>query len=139
MGIRPIKWGRKNEMFVPELDAEHRNLFRTIEELRAAVEGEAPDERVRALFHALTADTEEHLRHEESLMRLAAYSAYEWHKGQHDTLRKRARVLAAQWESGDREAPGILVVFLSVWLKEHTAVADRMLGATLRNYQRLAS
>src|SRR5690349_24934545 len=133
MGVRPFKWARKNEVFVPELDAEHRNLFRITEELRSAVEAEAPDERVRALFDALTADTEEHFRHEERLMRLAAYSAYQWHKGQHDTLRKRARVLAAQWQSGDREAPGMLVAFLSAWLQEHTAVADRMLGATLRN------
>jgi hemerythrin-like metal-binding protein len=89
-------------MYVPELDAEHRN-------------------------------------HEEQLMRAAAYSSYEWHKQQHDTLRKRARDFRARFEAGEHQCAEMLLGFLAVWLKEHTLVADRMLGASLRNYERLAS
>jgi hemerythrin len=137
--MRPFKWSSKNEIYVPELDAEHRNLFRLADELHVAIEAGAPAERVRTLLDALLAETEEHFQHEEQLMRAAAYSSYEWHKQQHDTLRKRARNFAAQFQAGDQESAGLLLEFLWVWLKEHTAVADRMLGASLRNYQRLAS
>ena len=137
--MRPFKFGKKNEMFVPELDAEHRNMFRLAGELHVAIESAAPPERVRPLLDALLADTEEHFAHEERLMRAAAYPAYDWHRQQHDTLRKRARGFVAQWENGDHESAPMLLEFLAVWLKDHTGVADRMLGASLRNYQRLAS
>jgi hemerythrin len=40
-------------------------------------------------------------------------------------------------EDGDRQAGVALIEFLSRWLKDHTALADRMLGAHLRNQDRL--
>lgn len=139
MSMRPFKWSRKNEMYVPELDAEHRNLFRLADELHVAVTAGVPAGRARMILDELVADTEEHFQHEEQLMRAAAYSSYEWHKQQHDTLRKRARDLTARFEAGEYQCGEMLLEYLAVWLQEHTAVADRMLGASLRNFERLAS
>jgi hemerythrin-like metal-binding protein len=137
--MRPFKWSRKNEMFVPELDEEHRNLFRLADELHVAITTGVPAERARTTLEALLAEMEEHFQHEERLMRAAAYASYEWHKQQHDTLRKRARQFTARFEAGEDDSAGMLLEFMRMWLNEHTAVADRMLGASLRNYERLAS
>jgi hemerythrin len=39
-------------------------------------------------------------------------------------------------EKGDSAAAGELLNFLAVWLRDHMSVADRMMGAYLRNYLR---
>jgi hemerythrin-like metal-binding protein len=137
--MRPFKWSRKNEMFVPELDEEHRNLFRLADELHVAISAGVPADQARTVLEALLAEMEEHFQHEERLMRAASYASYDWHKQQHETLRKRAKQFTARFEAGDNDSAEMLLEFMRVWLNEHTAVADRMLGASLRNYERLAS
>ena len=49
---------------------------------------------------------------------------------------KGRRQLARRVEAGDAAAAGELLEFLSVWLRDHMSVADRMMGAYLRNYLR---
>lgn len=134
--MQPFKWNKKHEVFVPELDAEHRSLFRVAEELRTAVQVGSGQEHVGKLIAALGACVEDHLRHEERLMRASSYPAFEWHKQQHETLRKRVKAYSREVEAGDLGAVVPLVEFLAIWLKEHTGLADRMMSAYLRNYQR---
>jgi hemerythrin len=67
-------------------------------------------------------------------MRAIHYDAFAWHKGQHDAARKKAKALAKRIEGGDSAAAGELLKFLSVWLRDHLSVSDRMMGARLRNY-----
>ena len=77
---------------------------------------------------------EEHFRHEERIMRAMHYTAFAWHKSQHDAVRKRARQWRAAWKKAILRPPGNLK-FLAAWLRDHE-VADRMMGAYLRNYLR---
>ena len=84
----------------------------------------------------LLESAEEHFRHEERLMRAMHYTAFEWHKSQHDAVRKRAKAVVTRMEKGDSAAARELLNFLAVWLRDHTSVADRMMGAYLRNYLR---
>jgi hemerythrin len=135
--MQPFKWNKKNEVFVPELDAEHRNVFRVAEELRAIGSTGNGGEQVQALLSELVADAEEHFRHEERLMRSAHYPLLDWHKKQHDTVRKRIRKYSAEMAAGDSQAITALLDFLAVWLKDHTGLSDRMMGAYIRNYRRL--
>jgi hemerythrin len=133
-----FKWTKAHEVFLPETDAEHRNLFHLADELQTAVaKADAP--RMLQTLRALMAATEDHFAHEESQMRSSHYPSYGWHKQQHDTLRKRIVQFVPQIESGDQQAANLLLEFLSDWLKDHTAVTDRMLCAYLRNHERGAA
>ena len=69
-------------------------------------------------------------------MRAIHYTAFDWHKRQHDAARKRSKALAKSIAGGDPDAPGELLEFLAEWLRGHMAVADRMMSARLRNYLR---
>jgi len=51
-------------------------------------------------------------------------------------VRKRMRQFAPLIEAGDVEAGTALIEFLSRWLRDHTGLTDRMMGAFLRNQQR---
>jgi hemerythrin-like metal-binding protein len=131
-----FKWTSQLAVFLPEIDAEHRGLYRTADELYRNVMARADAERVLAGARNLLLQVEEHFVHEEQLMRDARYAAFAWHKQQHDTFRKRARSLRPLIESGDRSQVLELLEFAHTWLKDHTGVADRMMGARLRNFGR---
>ena len=70
-------------------------------------------------------------------MKSASVPDFEWHKLQHDTARKRAKVFAEDIEAGNREAPMAFLDFLARWFKDHLGLTDRMMGAHVRNYERL--
>jgi hemerythrin len=135
--MRLFRWSKAHAVFVPEIDDEHRAIFRIADELQQAVDSEAPQFQVLEILHRLIAQAEDHFTHEESLMRSLRYPAFEWHRQQHETVRKRARKFVPQIEAGDPEAATLLIGFLSQWLKEHTGLADRMMGAYVRNQNRL--
>jgi hemerythrin-like metal-binding protein len=132
-----IKWSDGNAVYLPEIDAEHRSVFLIAGELHKALLARATPEKVRAVLRNLLAQTEGHFQHEERLMRAVDYPAYEWHKRQHDTVRKRVKAMARHVAGGDSDAPTLLLDFLEGWLRDHTALSDRMMASYLRNHERV--
>ncbi len=137
-----FKWTKAPAVFVHELDAQHQDIYRLADELHRAVLGGRDTARTLELLKALITAVEDHFVYEERLMRASQYTAYAWHKQQHDTVRNRVNQFVPRIESGESEAAILLLEFLSGWLKDHAGLTDRMFGAHLRNYyrsQRLAS
>ena len=134
--MRLFRWRQSNTVFVPAIDDEHRTIFQATGELQQALHTRAPLFEVQEILHRLIAATEDHFAHEEKMMRDARYLSFDWHRQQHDTVRKRLRQYAPLVEQGDTQAGHELAEFLTRWLDEHTAVTDRMLGAYLRNQER---
>lgn len=132
-----FKWTKAHAVFVNEMDAQHRNLYLMADELQQAILGGAETSRTLELLRALIASVEDHFAYEERQMRSSQYPSYDWHKLQHDTVRKRANQFVPQIESGDSQAAILLLDFLAGWLKDHVGLTDRMLGAYLRNQGRL--
>jgi len=133
--MRHFRWSEENEVFLAQIDAEHRDLFRIADALQQAVAGNAAVA-VKEHLHTLIAHAEEHFSHEEWLMQSVRYSAYGWHLQQHNTARRRLKLLAPLVESGESEAAELLLEFLEGWLRDHTTVTDRMMAAHVRNYER---
>jgi hemerythrin len=133
---RLFQWGGAHEIYLPEIDAEHRALFEAGEKIHQALQSGAGAEQLKPMVEALMGCAEDHFAHEERLMREAHYSAYEWHKGQHNAVRKRMGQFLANLEKGDAESPQLLLEYLADWLEGHTALTDRMMGSSLRNYER---
>jgi len=122
-------------IFIPEIDAEHRTMFRLVDELAAALD--SPARRVPSeLLESLASQMQNHFAHEERLMRASRYDALAWHKGQHDVARRQAKRFIKRIEAGDREAAAELLQYLTRWLPGHMSVTDRMMAAYLRNFER---
>ncbi|MGA2273216.1 MAG: bacteriohemerythrin [Bryobacteraceae bacterium] len=122
-------------IFIPEIDAEHRTLFRLVDELATALDSRAHGVRGE-LLESLVSHMQDHFAHEERLMRASRYDALAWHKGQHDGARRQARRFIKRIEEGDREAGAELLQYLAGWLQGHIPVTDRMMAAYLRNFER---
>jgi hemerythrin-like metal-binding protein len=135
--MQSFKWTKAVAVGVPEVDAEHRNLFRMAEELHQAARAGSEAARVRELTRSLLTSIEEHFAHEERMMKAASCPDMAWHMMQHDTLRKRLSLFASDIEAGNTEAPMAMLEYLHRWLKDHLGLTDRMMGAHVRNYERL--
>jgi hemerythrin-like metal-binding protein len=135
--MRLIQWSNANAVYLPEIDAEHRSLLQTADALHQAILAGARPERIQTILRNLLIRAEEHFLHEERRMQEVGCPSYNWHKMQHDTFRKRAKTVAKRVERGNGEAAIELLRFFAGWLRDHTAIADRMMGAYLRNYQLL--
>jgi len=133
--MRDFRWREENEVFLAQIDAEHRDLFGIADGLQQAVAGKAKAV-VEEHLHSLIAHAEEHFSHEEWLMQSVKYSSYGWHKQQHNTARRRLKLFAPLVESGESEAAELLLEFLEGWLRDHISVTDRMMAASVRNYER---
>src|SRR5262249_20710525 len=88
---------------------------------------------LRPVLTNLMASAEAHFKHEERIMKAAHYAALAWHKKQHDAVRWRVRRLVKRIDPGQQPAAAELVEFVSNWLRTHTRVSDRMMGAYIRN------
>ena len=134
--MRIFEWNETHAVHVPEVDDEHRQLFRLCDDLQRAMMAGAASSEVQSIVDDLVIHTAKHFSHEEREMRAAGYSLYAWHHRQHHTARFSIRVLERRIRRGDRDAAIELLDFLYGWLNDHIRLADRMLGAYLRNHQR---
>jgi hemerythrin len=131
-----LKWSASHAVYVPEIDDEHKQIFEAVYNLRQAfAEGGAPAE-IRRQTQRLISSIGEHFEHEERLMRAARYGSMRWHKQAHQSARRRVGEFVLRIEQGESGAVLELAEYLTAWLHDHTRLADRMLGAFLRNQQR---
>jgi hemerythrin len=131
-----FKWTSAHSVYLPEIDAEHRAIFSLGDELQKGLETGTELSDLRPTLVNLMATAEAHFKHEERIMKAAHYNAYAWHKKQHDAVRWRVRRLVKRIDAGQPVAAAELLEFLSDWLKTHTQVSDRMMGAYIRNVLR---
>lgn len=135
--MRTFNWSsEENEVYIAQIDAEHRDLFQLADGFVHALDRHAPRAETHEHLHALVAHIEDHLSHEEWLMQSVSYPSYGWHRAQHDTARRRLKLFIPLIEGGDTEAADVFLEFLAGWLQDHTSVTDRMMGAFVRNYER---
>lgn len=134
--MRFLKWSTSHAVFVTEIDDEHKEIFEAVSDLQRALSSCDPSVEIGTLNQRLIGCMVGHFAHEERLMRAARYGSIRWHKQQHDHARRRVGQFVHRIAHGDLKAGLTLVEYLTYWLHNHTRVADRMLGAFLRNQQR---
>lgn len=134
--MRIFEWSAQHAVHVSWVDDEHRQVFRLCDDLQRAMMAGAATTEVQSIVESLVIHAAQHFSHEEREMCAAGYSLYAWHHSQHQTARSRTRLLERRIRRGDRDAVIELLNFLSTWLNDHVRLADRMLGAHLRNHQR---
>ena len=135
--MRRVKWSDQYQVHLPEIDAEHRSLYRATAELQHVVETGLGTEHIAAIMQEILTHLAGHFAHEERLMQETEFAGAAWHKQQHDTARRRVGALDARIRAGEEGAPAELVAYLAKWLRDHVGLADRMMASHLRNWERL--
>jgi hemerythrin-like metal-binding protein len=131
-----FKWSPSHSVYLPEIDSEHRAIYGLGNKLHEALAAGTRSARLQAMAEEFKTALEEHFRHEERLMSAIHYTSATWHKKQHDVARRFARGLVRQVSTGLKPEAGESLEAIADWMNDHLRVADRMMGARLRNYLR---
>jgi hemerythrin-like metal-binding protein len=132
--MRTLNWSISYASFVREIDDEHKEIFEELAEFQRLCAGGAKPPAVRKSAERLMTRLTDHFAHEERLMRAARYDSLKWHRKLHLAAKWRTESFVDRLLEGDPSAAEELVEYLADWLQGHTRVADRMMGASLRNH-----
>jgi len=128
------EWSPELTLNHDELDPEHVNVFRLLDEVTRAADA-APNElrrRMTEFADALVA----HLRHEERVMEESSYPDRVRHRTSHDLLVSDVLLLQAELEAQGPTPRVVEAVKTRVpeWLRFHTRVNDGPLGEHLARH-----
>ncbi len=124
-----IQWSPGLAVGVPEIDAQHQELFRRAERLITALRAGDRGE-VAPLVRYLGDYVVAHFSAEERYMREIGYPGLEGHRAAHDAFREDFAEMVATYE---RKGPTPLVAldihnWLSDWLRRHVGGLDVEIG-----------
>ena len=131
--MNAFEWTPEDLVFLPQIDADHQKLIRDIEELRKALTSDSAATKLRYRSWQLTKSLSVHFEHEERLMRRSRYPGQLWHQSQHLAGRSKMGRLVAAIQGQELGAIPAALQELGQWFKDHVGLADRMLGAHIRN------
>jgi hemerythrin len=128
-----MEWTDEFSVGIPEIDADHQQLLKLLNDLYEAVETEAGDEVLDKVLDALLLYVSYHFAHEEGLFLRTKYPGYAKHRQAHLALRNTVTEIHSEFQSGARDAlPHQVLEFLKTWLYQHIMVTDRAFGAYLK-------
>ena len=130
----PIQWTDDLTVGVNEIDNQHKELFKRVNDLSQAMwQGEGKEESARLLFF-LGDYVVTHFGTEERLMNLRNYPDFKAHKSIHDKFVKDLEGLKAQFSSGEITSSMVIKVLDETcnWLRAHIKGVDKKLGNFLK-------
>lgn len=132
-----LQWTSVLSMGVPELDAEHEEMFTRMDRLHDAIlAGERAE--VSRMIEYLREHAVRHLAAEETMMVAIGYPDRERHLREHEAFLATVRELTRRH---DANGPTAVLVHdveraVSRWIEGHVATQDVALGAFAREHQR---
>ncbi len=129
-----IPWLQQYEVHVPDVDHQHRELFRMLNGLLDATwDGKGQDFMKQALDF-MANYTINHFATEESYMRRYGYLGYAEHKKAHDELTAEVTGFIAVCEKKGISTDLLVSVILRLgnWTKDHIRDMDQALGQFIR-------
>lgn len=127
--MTPIQWTPSLAVGVPEIDAQHQELFRRADQLITALRGGDRSE-VPPLVRFLGEYAKEHFASEERFMQEIGYPGLEAHRAAHQAFREELAELAGDFQRKGATALVALSVhnWLSDWLRRHVSGLDLEIG-----------
>lgn len=129
-------WCSAVETGLPDIDAQHRQLF----DMAAAFQGDGDQVRVMRSLAALSSYANTHLRDEERLLESIGYAALEAHRQEHEKFRSMLRQLLedARGLTLDQIATRIAEL-INGWFYQHILTVDAAYVDSVREHQHKTS
>jgi hemerythrin len=132
-----LQWTQALSVGIPEIDEQHRELFRRIDRLLdASIAGDADE--VTRMLGFLLEYVDHHFACEERFMQDQRYPGFENHRAEHVYLAERVRLLDREHRAaGDRPTTAASMHrLLSDWLRTHIGLADAAMASFVRRARR---
>lgn len=124
-----MQWSDKMSVGVPELDADHKQLIRIINQLTADADSDERQTAVRQSLFGLLRYAEYHFAREEGVLAACRYPDLEEHKAEHRDFIVQISELNRRFDSDPEDSAALvnetLLNFLQDWLNHHVLIADK--------------
>ena len=122
-----VQWTQEIEVGIQEIDEQHKQLVRMLNDLFEVMIGKDPtrDEVARQTLTELLEYTRVHFAVEESLFRIFDYPDYARHKREHDRLKEEVREIEQRVHNGEKRIDSALLIFIKNWITTHIQEEDK--------------
>jgi len=129
-----IAWDSTLVVGVPEIDAQHEELFRRLDALVESIRGGRSRDEVGSTLSFLREYARSHFAAEEALMAAQGYPGLADHRAEHETFAAELVSLDAERQRDGATASLVIRVNaqLTGWLRSHIYRTDRALVAFLQ-------
>ncbi|GHT03134.1 hypothetical protein FACS1894139_02710 [Planctomycetales bacterium] len=129
-----IAWNDSYLIGCDEVDAQHKQLFASLNELVEHCQGDPAPQAVGKTLQFVAEYVEHHFCSEEKVQILSNYPAYAAHKQMHDDFRKTVGVIKKQFEESEsvQDLQKTLVTVVVKWIVIHICNEDKKIGAYLK-------
>lgn len=124
-------WWTEFEIGIPDMDAQHRELFDLAKEFAGGIEANEDRAALAAKMDNLINYTFYHFREEEKLLARHGYSGHDQHMDIHSRQICEIEALARRIESGEHIGPEEFRSFFLSWIVFHILVEDRKYARVL--------
>jgi len=130
-----MMWRRSYETGNEQVDKEHKEIFRMVEELIANFDDSSPAE-VDKTINYLAEYTVDHFKHEEAIMEESQYPQLDEHKKQHDDFVLEVLDLQKRVQKRANESINSIdvKVVIANWLVDHVLGSDKEMADYHRKY-----
>lgn len=118
------EWSDELALGIPEIDGQHKELLKIINELWTAIVANRNEEVLDGVLRELESYTRAHFTAEEVLMRVEKYPPFENHKQLHQAFVDKLANTRNQVSKG-KQIELDLLHYLTDWLVKHILCADR--------------
>jgi len=119
-----INWTKELSVGVQLFDNDHKELISLANRLHDSITVGSQQAVLLPVLNELLKYTIFHFGHEEGMMLMHNYPAYEQHKIEHDALVKKVQDYHDQVSAGKTSISLSLIGFLKDWLVNHIMVSD---------------
>ena len=132
-----FQWKDDYLTHIDELDAQHQKLVALINsfytDLLNCPENAEKQACIGKTLEELVAYSDYHFAAEEKLMLEHQYPAYQQHKQEHESFKRKVAALMQTQNEAENALPFPVVVFLRDWLTTHVIQTDKEYGPYLRD------
>lgn len=126
-------WNNSLSVNVDEIDRQHMQLIRMINNLFDAMSAGKGKEIIEKTLIELFNYTRQHFSMEENYMTQYNYPVLSLHKNEHDKLTRQVIELVNEFKSGNTTLSVKLMNFLKDWLNNHIIQNDKQFGVFLNS------
>ncbi len=120
-----ITWSDKYSMNIKDIDAQHQQLVKMINELHDAMLNAKSKQITLDIITKMAAYTQNHFTTEENYMKKYGYPQYAAHKKEHEKFIEQVGNFKKDYESGKAGLSYELMNFLRDWLVNHIESTDK--------------
>ncbi|HTR34465.1 MAG TPA: bacteriohemerythrin [Bryobacteraceae bacterium] len=126
--VNPFVWSDSHSLGLPEVDVEHRALFRLAEQLYDDVAKGQETDKLASNLARLASYASFHFENEEALMQRTDFPEIAEHRLEHQTFIAQVANLESLRQDGHESLCAPLLEFLRAWTEQHIHGADRRLA-----------